>query len=142
MAKVIKGDMVKVHYTGRFTDGTVFDSSFNRAPLKFTIGDGKIVPGFEESVIGMIPGEHKTAQIPADEAYGCHDEEMVVVLSREQFPEHIYPEIGQQLKFPREEGEMIVIMVTDISKSTVTLDGNHPLAGKDLIFDIELIEIV
>ncbi len=142
MAQAQIGDTVQVHYTGTLEDGTVFDTSINRAPLQFTIGDGQIIPGFEQAVIGMNPGESKTTKVPADKAYGPHYEEMVLVVDRDQFPEHLKPEVGQQLQMRQPDGQTIVVAVTDVSESSVTLDANHPLAGKDLTFDIQLIEIV
>lgn len=142
MAQAKYGDTVKVHYTGRLADGTVFDSSLDRDPLQFTIGEGHLIPGFQQAVIGMNPGESKTATIPADEAYGPHREEMVVVVDREQFPRHLRPQVGQQLEIHQADDRTIVVMVTDVTETSVTLDANHPLAGKDLTFEIELVEIV
>lgn len=136
------GDTVKVHYTGKLDDGTIFDSSANRDPLQFTIGESRIIPGFEQAVIGMNPGESKTTKIPADKAYGPRHKEMVVVVGREQIPADLEPEVGQQLQIRQPDGRAIVVTVTDVSNSSVTLDANHPLAGKDLTFDIQLVEIV
>lgn len=136
------GDTVKVHYTGRLDDGTIFDSSINREPLQFTIGEGQIIPGFEQAIIGMSPGESKTTRIPMDEAYGPHRKEMVVVVSREQIPAELNPEVGQQLQVRQPDGRAMIVVVTEVSESSVTLDANHPLAGKDLTFDIQLVEIV
>ncbi len=141
MAGAKQGDTVKVHYTGKLEDGTVFDSSFNRDPLQFTIGGGQVIPGFEQAVIGMNPGESKTTKVPADKAYGPHHEEMVMVVERNQFPGHLKPEVGQRLQIHLADGGTLIVVVTDMSESTVTLDANHPLAGKDLTFDIELLEI-
>jgi len=141
MAEAKQGDTVKVHYTGKFEDGTVFDSSTDRDPLQFTIGEGQIIPGFEQAVIGMNPGESKTVDVPSEKAYGPHREELVMEVDRAKFPEHIKPEVGQQLQIPQAQGQAIIVTVTNISESSVTLDANHPLAGKDLTFDIELVEI-
>lgn len=141
MGQAKKGDNVKVHYTGKFLDGKVFDSSKERAPLEFKIGDKKVIPGFEHAVIGMQPGELKTVTLSSIEAYGPHLEELVTDVGREHFPEHITPEIGQQLEIQSEEGLQAIVMITKIAGDTVTLDANHPLAGKDLVFDIELVEI-
>ncbi len=141
MAAAKHGDTVQVHYTGRLEDGTVFDSSFDREPLEFTIGTGQIIPGFEEAVIGMNPGESRTTNIPADQAYGPHHEDMVVTVDRDQFPAHITPSVGQQLQLHQPDGQMIMVTVTDVSPAHVTLDANHPLAGQDLVFDIELVGI-
>jgi peptidylprolyl isomerase len=141
MAQAKKGDTVKIHYTGSLEDGTVFDSSANRDPLQFTIGDGKVIPGFELAVAGMSPGESKTEKIPADQAYGPRMKEMVVEVNRAEIPPELKPEVGQQLQMSRDDGRVIPFTITDMSESKVTLDANHPLAGKDLIFKIELIEV-
>ncbi len=143
MAQAQHGDKVKVHYTGRLDDGTVFDSSIISDPLEFTIGEREVVPGFEEAIIGMNPGESKTVTVPVDKAYGPRRDDMVMVVDREKFPPNIEPEVGQQLEIrQREDGRTIPVMVTDVSESSVTLDANHHLAGKDLIFNIQLLEIV
>jgi len=142
MAQAKYGDTVKVHYTGKLEDGTVFDTSLNRDPLQFTIGEGQVISGFEEAVVGMNPGESKTAKVPADKAFGPYRKEMVVVVDRNQFPKHLEPKVGEQLQIHQADGRTIVATITDVSESSVTLDANHPLAGKDLIFDIQLIEIV
>ncbi len=141
MALAKQGDTIKVHYTGKLEDDTVFDTSIKRDPLQFTIGEGKVIPGFEQAVVGMKPGESKTTKIPADKAYGPHRKEMVIVVERNQFPAHLKPKAGQQLQIRKKDGQATVVMVTDVSESSVTLDTNHPLAGKDLTFDIQLIEI-
>lgn len=142
MAQAEQGDTVKVHYTGRLDDGMVFDTSLGRDPLQFTIGEGRIILGFEQAVVGMSPGESKTAEVLAEQAYGPHDEEMVLVVDRGQIPEHVKPEVSDELKIRRADGKTFIVTVTHISESSVTLDANHPLAGKDLTFDIQLIEIV
>ena len=143
MAQAQHGDKVKVHYTGRLDDGTVFDSSIISDPLEFTIGEREVVPGFEEAIIGMNPGESKTVTVPVDKAYGPRRDDMVMVVDREKFPPNIEPEVGQQLEIrQREDGRTIPVMVTDVSESSVTLDANHHLAGKDLIFNIQLLEII
>lgn len=141
MAQAKYGDIVKVHYTGKFDDGMVFDSSVNRGHLEFTLGEGRVIPGFEQAVIGMNPGESKTFKIQADSAYGPYHKEMVAVIDRNQFPSDPEPKAGQQLKIRKQDGETIIVTVTNVSESEVTLDANHPLAGKDLIFDIQLIDI-
>ena len=142
MAQAKNGDTVTVHYTGRLEDGTVFDSSVNRDPLQFTLGEGLLIPGFEQAVLGMSPGKSKTAEVSADQAYGPHREEMVVEIDRQEFPPHFQPEVGQQLQIPQSEGRVTRLIVTDVSEQKVTLDANHPLAGRDLTFDIHLLEIV
>ncbi|GAB4341291.1 MAG: peptidylprolyl isomerase [Leptolyngbyaceae cyanobacterium] len=141
MPQAKQGDTVKVHYTGKLDDGTVFDSSQEREPLEFTIGTGTIIPGFEQAVIGMSPGESKTEVIPPDRAYGPYLEEMVLQIERQQLPTDLDPEVGQQLQLQHPTGEVIPVIITDVSSSTVTLDANHPLAGEDLTFDIQLVAI-
>lgn len=141
MVQAKQGDTVKVHYTGKLGDGTIFDSSLDRAPLQFTIGAGDIIPGFETAVLGMNPGESKTQVIPTDQAYGPHLEEMVVTIDRQQIPPEIQPEVGQQLQIQQPDGQVLPVVITDVSMASVTLDANHPLAGEDLTFDIQLVEI-
>ena len=141
MAQAKAGDTVKVHYTGKFEDDSVFDTSADRDPLQFTLGEGQVIPGFEEAVVGMNQGETKSAQIPADKAYGPHHKEMVMEVDRDKLPENLEPKVDQQLQVNQPDGKKFVVTVTDVSEKCVTLDGNHPLAGKDLIFDIQLIEI-
>jgi peptidylprolyl isomerase len=136
------GDTVQVNYTGKLADGTVFDSSVGRDPLEFTLGKGETIPGFEKAVLGMKVGEKKTVTIPSDEAYGPHFDDMVVEVPREKLPSNIEPKVGQMLEATGQNGETIRFTVTSISDNgTVTLDANHPLAGKDLTFDIELVKI-
>jgi peptidylprolyl isomerase len=142
MAQAKMGDTVKVHYTGKLDDGTVFDSSVDREPLQFTIGSGGIIPGFEQAVVGMNQGDSKTEKIPLDQAYGPYVDEMVVTIERRQMPSDLEPEVGQQLQIQQPNGQIIPVIVTDVSDSQVTLDANHPLAGEDLIFDINLVEIL
>jgi len=142
MAEAKTNDTVRVHYTGKFEDGTVFDSSVEREPLEFTIGEGRVIPGFEQAVMGMNPGESKTVQIPAEEAYGPYRDEWVLVVERNQFPEDLEPEIGQRLQLMQPSGETVLVTVTDITPTSATLDANHPLAGRTLTFDIKLVEIV
>ena len=142
MTKAKHGDTVKLHYTGKLEDGTVFDSSVGREPLEFKIGGNQVIKGFEKAVIDMKPDESKTVTIPPDEAYGPHREEMIADVPRQQFPPSVQPEVGQHFELKQENGEPIVVTVTQVSESEVTIDANHPLAGKDLIFDIQLVEIV
>jgi peptidylprolyl isomerase len=142
MTQAKKGDTVNVHYTGKLEDGTVFDSSVDREPLQFTISEGRIIPGFENGVIGMKPGETKTVNIPADKAYGQHRKDLVLVVDKSKIPSHLEPKVGQQLKLNQPDGRAVPVRVTNITQSKVTLDANHPLAGKDLTFEIELVEIV
>ncbi|MFP4573998.1 MAG: peptidylprolyl isomerase [Desulfobacterales bacterium] len=137
-----QGDKVKIHYKGKLDDGSVFDSSEGRDPLEFKIGDGNIIPGVEEAVLGMEPEETKEATIPPERAYGEYRDEMIIEVDRSQFPEHIDPEPGQQLELKQSEGQNVVVTVTDVGEEKVTLDANHPLAGKDLTFEITLQEIL
>jgi peptidylprolyl isomerase len=141
MVHAKQGDTVKVHYTGKLEDGTIFDSSVNREPLEFAIGTGSLIPGFEQAVVGMSPGESKTERIIAEQAYGQHREDMVLIVDRQQMPEDMQVGVGQQLQIRQQTGQTIPVIVTDISDSKVTLDANHPLAGEDLTFDIQLLEI-
>ena len=142
MAQAKEGDTVKVHYTGKLEDGTVFDTSDEEAPIEITIGRGQIIPGFEKAVIGMEPGEKKTATISPEEAYGPRREDMTLTVERGQFPEEINPEPGQQLQVQQPDGRAAVVVVSDVSESTVTLDANHPLAGQPLIFEIQLVDVI
>ncbi|MGD0624923.1 MAG: peptidylprolyl isomerase [Thermodesulfobacteriota bacterium] len=142
MAEAKQGDTVKVHYTVRLEDGTILGSTTNHEPLQFTIGEGEILPGFEGAIVGMNPGESKTVQVPADEAFGQHQEEMIVVVGRNRLPADLEPKAGESLLFRQEDGKTITVMVTDVSESSVTIDANHPLAGKDLTFDIQFLEIL
>lgn len=141
MAAAKVGDTVSIHYTGKLDDGSVFDSSLEREPLKFSIGGQQVIPGFEQAVIGMNPGEAKTETIVCDQAYGPRHEDMVVTVLREQIPSDFELEVGQQLQIRNPEGQVIPVMVSEIIEDQVTLDGNHPLAGEDLTFEIELVSI-
>ncbi len=142
MEQAKRGDTVKVHYTGSLEDGTIFDSSRDGEPLEFTIGAGEIIPGFEEAVIGMTPGESKRQLVPVNEAYGPPRPDMTVQLDREMVPNELELFVGQELEIEDPEGRVNNVVVRDLTEKTVTLDGNHPLAGKDLQFQIELVEIV
>lgn len=142
MAQAKSGDTVKVHYKGTLPDGTIFDSSEGRDPLEFKIGEGNLIPGVEEAVIGMKPEEVRTATVPPEKGYGDYKEEMVVDVEKTQFPENIDPTVGQQLELKQPDGQTVVVTVTDIADDTVKLDANHPLAGKDLIFELQLVDIV
>jgi peptidylprolyl isomerase len=139
---VKNGDTVQVNYTGKLADGTVFDSSQGRAPLEFTLGTGNMIPGFEKAVLGMKVGDKKTVTIPSDEAYGPHLDNMVIEVSRDRLPSGVTPEVGMQLVIALTNGNKIPVTITKVTdNTTVTLDGNPPLAGKDLTFDIELVKI-
>ncbi|MBN1455614.1 MAG: peptidylprolyl isomerase [Methanomicrobia archaeon] len=141
MVEAKQGDTVKVHYRGTLEDGTIFDSSFDREPLEFTIGKGRLITGFEQAVIGMVPDESKTIMIPKDQAYGPHREDLVMELGRDQIPADMEIARGQQVQVRQEDGRCFPVMVTAISESGVTLDANHPLAGQDLTFELLLVEI-
>ena len=140
-AQAKNGDTVQVNYTGKLADGTVFDSSVGREPLEFTLGEGQVIPGFEKAVFGMKVGEKKTVTIPVDEAYGPRRDDMVGELPREKLPSDLTPEVGQQLIMARPDGEKTIVTITSVSDNTVMIDANHPLAGKDLTFEIELVKI-
>ena len=140
MAQAKHSDTVKVHYTGKLEDGTVvFDSSENREPLQFTIGEGKIIPGLERAVVGMSPGESKTEKIPADQAFGPYREELILEVDRQQIPADVKLKVGKRLQFRHANGRATQALVTDVSESKVTVNANHPLARSDLIFNIQLL---
>ena len=144
MQQVKQGDTVKVHYKGTLTeDGSLFDSSEGREPLEFTVGSGMVIFGFEQGVLNMQTGEKKTVNIPFMEAYGPRNEHMVIEFRNEQFPAEMgQPEIGIMLHLSDPEGDQLPVVVTELREETFVLDGNHALAGKDLTFEIELVEIV
>lgn len=142
MTQAKEGDMVKVYYTVKLGDGTVIGSTTNHEPLQFTIGEGQILPGFEQAVVGMNLGESKTIEVPADQAFGPHLDEMVVAIDRARLPEEFNPKIGEQVQFRQEDGQIATVLVTNVSALSITIDANHPLAGKDLTFDIQFIEAV
>ena len=141
MQQVQSGDTVKVHYHGRLTDGTTFDTSAGRDPLEFKVGSGMVIPGFDNGVMGMQVGDKKTIQIPVAEAYGPKDPERVVAFPASEFPENMELEVGMQLQMSDSQGNVFPVVVAEIGDENVMLDANHPLAGQDLVFDIELVEI-
>ena len=141
MAAAQNGDKVKVHYTGKLEDGTMFDSSADSEPLELTLGNGLAIAGFEKAIVGMNPGESKTVDIPVDEAYGPYLEEHVATVTRDGIPDDGQPQLGEVLTMRSPEGQESRVRVKAMSDNSITLDGNHPLAGKDLTFDIELVEI-
>lgn len=141
MAEARQGANVKVHYTGRLDDGTVFDSSESREPLSFVLGEGKVIPGFEDAVMGMGEGDSRTTTIPSDEAYGPHRDELILAVERERFPDEVDPEVGLRLQMQTQEGDVVPVVVAGVEEDTIKLDANHPLAGRDLTFDIELVEV-
>ncbi len=136
-----KGDAVQVHYTGKLEDGSVFDSSANREPLGFTLGDGNMIKGFDTAVDGMALGDKVTVTIPAAEAYGERREDMIIAVPIAQVPADIKPEIGLALTLQGENGQPMPVTVVDVDAEKIKLDANHQLAGKDLIFDIELVKV-
>ena len=136
-----KGDKVKVHYTGTLQDGTVFDSSKDREPLEFEVGSGQLIPGFEKAVIDLKSGETTTVTIPSDPAYGEFREDMVVEVEKSNLPEEIKPEKGLQLQVQQPDGQALPVVIQDVTETHIVLDANHPLAGRDLTFEIELISI-
>jgi peptidylprolyl isomerase len=138
-----QGDTVRVHYRGKLQDGSVFDETFDREPLRFTIGGGQLIPGFEEAVVGMKPGDSKTTEVPVEKAFGPYLEERVVEVPKNKFacwdPE---PVVGQQVPILQTDGSPIEVIVTEVTESKVTVDFNHAFAGHDLTIDIKLLEIV
>ena len=150
MAQAKEGDRVKVHYTGRLDDGSVFDSSecvedgceCEQDPLEFTIGGGEVIPGFDAGVGGLAIGETKTIHIPVEDAYGERIEEMVAVVPRGDLPPEMKPEVGQQLEVTQEDGQLFQVLVVEVNDETITIDANHPLAGQALNFDLRLVAIL
>lgn len=142
MSQAKTGDVVRVHYKGKLEDGTEFDSSEGRDPLEFQLGGGQIIPGLEKRVEGMETGEKSTVTVPADEAYGQRDEQQIQTVPRTAFPDDLDLKVGASLQATTQDGRQIPLTVVDIADSEVTVDANHPLAGRDLVFDLELVEIV
>jgi len=141
MSQAKQGNIVAVHYTGKLADGTVFDTSYSRAPLQVKLGSGKLISGFEKAVIGMNKGEKKTVVIPSAEAYGPRQDKAVVEMERKSLPSNFEPKVGQRLELTQEDDTNVLVTVTAVSEKTITVDANHPLAGKDLTFEIELVSI-
>lgn len=141
MQQVKNGDTVKVHYHGKLTDGTTFDSSEGREPLEFEVGSGSVIPGFDAGVTGMQIGEKKTINIPADEAYGQKQEDLFMEFPRDRFPADVQPEPGMQLNMSNGTDQNFPVTIVEVNDDTVILDANHPLSGEDLTFDLELVEI-
>ncbi len=134
------GSVVKVHYTGTLVDGSVFDSSLKREPLQFKLGCGQVIPGFEQAVLSMNVGETKTVTIPADQAYGQRRDDLILVVEKEKVPADLAPKVGDRLQIRQPNNTPVLVVVTDINEKTITLDANHALAGKDLTFELTLIE--
>lgn len=141
MKQVKQGDLVKVHYTGKLTTGEQFDSSIGRDPLQFSVGSGQMIKGFDDALPGMVVGEKKSFIIPAAEAYGERSEENMVRIPKENIPQDMQIEVGMQLMMSNDQGQNFEVTVAELIDDIVVLDANHFLAGKDLTFDIELIEI-
>ena len=144
MAQAKAGDTVRVHYEGQLSDGTIFDSSLEREPIEFILGQDTVIPGFEQAVIGMEVGESKDVSIPPEEGFGEYSEDLVVNIEKTILPPDINPELGMQLEVSSEEEEETprVFAIADIAEDSITLDGNHPLAGAEIAFKIELLEIL
>ena len=141
MSQVKQNDTVKVHYTGKLADGQVFDTSEGKEPIEFTLGQGQLIPGFENGLIDMKLNEKKTINIPVEEAYGQPREELVQEVEKSQLPPEIEPEVGMGLVSKTPDGREMNLLVAEVKEDTIVVDGNHPLAGKDLIFDLEVVEI-
>ena len=141
MQQAQDGDKVKVHYHGRLQSGETFDSSEGRDPLEFTVGQGQMIKGFDEGVKGMQVGDKKTVEIVADEAYGQRDAGNLIEFPNDQFPPNMKPEVGMQLMLSNDQGQQFPVVVAEVKESSVVLDANHPLAGQDLVFEIEMMDI-
>ncbi|MEE4240696.1 MAG: peptidylprolyl isomerase [Desulfopila sp.] len=141
MSVAQEGNTVKIHYKGTLDNGSVFDTSEGREPLEFTLGSGQVIAGFDEAVSGMAVGEKKSVKIPVEKAYGPRNEELVIAAPKEHVPPDINPEIGQKLQMGGPNGELVVVTVVEITDTHIKLDANPPLAGEDLNFDIELVEV-
>ncbi len=142
MAEAQSGDTVKVHYKGTMEDGEVFDESRGREPLEFTIGEGEVIPGFEEAVEGMSPGDTCEETIKCADAYGEKRDDLVAEIDRGELPEDMDPNVGQHLQMQQQGGQTLNVVVVDQDDASITVDANHPLAGHDLTFEIELMDIV
>jgi FKBP-type peptidyl-prolyl cis-trans isomerase 2 len=141
LSKAKDGDTVKVHYTGTLENGEVFDTSKEKEPLEFQLGQGQLIPGFEKAVIGMSEGDSTTVDIPSDEAYGEVREDLIINVPKNQLPDDVEPQVGMQLQVNQQNGQPIPVRITEIKEEELILDANHPLAGKDLTFEIELLEV-
>ena len=141
MSKAKSGDKVRIHYTGKLDDGTQFDSSEGRDPLEFDLGSGGVIPGFDSAVDGMAVGENKSVKIESEEAYGPRHEELIQDLPKSELPDDMELSVGLQLQAQNPEGQVMRFMITAVTGDIITVDGNHPLAGQALNFDIELVEI-
>ncbi len=141
MSEAKSGDKVHVHYTGRLEDGTVFDTSDGRDPLPFELGGGQVIPGFNKAITGMEVGEKKTVTIPSEDAYGQHSDDRTFLVPRDNLPPGYDPKVGEVMRMETKEGQQMNVIITEVDEDQVRMDANHPLVGKDLIFDIELVKI-
>lgn len=141
MAQVKSGDKIKVHYHGKLTSGETFDSSAGREPLEFEVGSGMVIKGFDDGVTGMTVGEKKTVNIPFDDAYGERNPDMIIEMPKDRLPKDMEIELGMSLGMSDENRQQFQVTIVEIKEDVVLLDANHPLAGEDLIFDLELVEI-
>lgn len=141
MSQVKKDDVIKVHYTGTLTDGQVFDSSIDREPLEFKVGAGQMIPGFEKGVMNMELNEKKIVEISANEAYGEVKEELFQEISKSQLPDNLDPEVDMALAAQMPDGRTQQLRIAKVQEDTIVVDANHPLAGKDLKFEIEVVQI-
>jgi peptidylprolyl isomerase len=142
MSTAKSGDKVKIHYTGTLEDGTQFDTSSGRDPLEFSLGGGEVIPGFDAAVTGMSVGESKSVTITPENAYGERHEQLVQQVPRDALPEEMEPAVGMQLQSQSPDGQVMNLVITEVAEEVITVDANHPLAGFDLTFAIELVEIV
>jgi peptidylprolyl isomerase len=142
MLRAKAGDTVRIHYTGKLDDGKVVDSSHDREPFEFTIGAGQVIPGVEQAVTGMEPGESKSAEIPPEQAYGPHRDGMVVTVERTKLPAGLEVAVGEELALRQDDGRQLSATVTDVSDQGITIDANHKLAGRTLVFDLQLLEVL
>ncbi|MEJ2203787.1 MAG: peptidylprolyl isomerase [Gemmatimonadota bacterium] len=141
MASAVEGDTVRIHYTGRLDDGTIFDTSEGREPLEFTVGSGQVISGFDSAVAGMEVNDEKTVTIPPEEAYGPRRDDLMLPMSRSHLPEELDPRVGQRLQMSSPEGRTFQVTVAEIHPDRLVLDANHPLAGQSLIFDLQLVSV-
>jgi peptidylprolyl isomerase len=139
---VKNGDRIKVHYTGKYEGGEVFDSSVDRDPLEVEVGAAQVIKGFEDALVGMEMGEKKTVTIPPDQGYGQYDPALLIEIPNANVPENVTPEVGMKLKLSDSKGQSVMVVVTEIADESIKLDANHPLAGKVLVFDLELVNII
>ena len=142
MAQAKEGDTIKVHYSGKFDDGTEFDSSRKEEPLECTLGGGQLIPGFEKGLVGMSVGESKTITIAPEEGYGAFRDDLVLAVNRDEFPKDVTPEVGQELRLQKPGNQPFTVVIMEVKDDVIVLNANHPLAGKTLMFDVELMEIV